>query len=171
MLFYLQAFFTPHAFVCVNVRVRLPLLCFPFSLLCFPSHLLVWDVSRFDTSLLMWTSILLGVTGALRLWLSGAGLQTDPFTLLRSAFEYYWVSTLLFPVSHRLDCYSFQSSPCAPFALSFPPSIPSFYYYFVLNFPFAPFLTPVPLLFIYFFSCVAKEKEWENSSQQIEQLS
>lgn len=150
------------------------LVFFSSAFLCFQSHLLVWDVSRFYTSLLIWTFILLRVTGALRLWLSNAGLQTDPFTLLRSAFEYYWVSTLLFPVSHWLDCYSFQSSPCTPFALFILSLLPKFLLLFCFKLPFCSFLTPMPLLFLFFlffFSCVAKEKEWENSSQQIEQLS
>lgn len=87
--------FIYHVFVCINVRNSstqsvLPLLSKPF---------LVWDVSCFDASLLIWTSIVLRAAGALRLMPVFRPIHSLCFNMTELA-------RCSSPVSHRLDCYN-----------------------------------------------------------------
>lgn len=176
--------------MCVRVCNSLPLsFCVPPptavrtspALLCFPSHLLAWDVYCFDTSLL--SSAHLNFHSAQSDWCC---TRTD------------WVMPVspsdcipplcIEPHSDmiQLASYSFAFSPywtwidALPLELSLYSICPLF---FIFSFPFLPqFFIQLP--FCSFFDpmhpsplpspssfCVAKEKEWENSSRPIQQLS
>lgn len=156
-----QRFFIPHWTVLADSSSS-------FSLFCFPSHLLVWGVSAL---MHLSSSELSFCTEWPMLFRLEAYWRQSPKSIhsLWSTFKSDQRSTLLF------SCLPLDrpegALPGLPIFHYFSPPFPLILcHYFCFEPSFLlPFWSPCPS-FVLFVFCVAKEKEWENTNQQIQHL-